>query len=269
MVAFLVVDGAAFGQPPSPKPAFEVASVRPSPPKSAPSVRGLEINPDRVHIGPMVLINLIAVAYGVENYQVQGPAWLTEVSGITLFDIDATLPLGTSRPAALEMLQNLLAERFLLKVEIGSTEVDALTLTVAKDGLKLPRREANGRAAEPAKDYKGSPLFQIGAARMAMSAEGAHVESFQIDGLIEYFKIRFLPTPVLDETGLTGQYDIKLDFPTPDLTGLRAGDSAEGGQRVMDAVSMVLAKQGLRLDRRKRRIKSIIVNNVEKNPTAN
>jgi uncharacterized protein (TIGR03435 family) len=258
-----------FGQnPPAGGLSFEVASVHPLPPHSAPSARGLEISGDRVHIGPMILVNLIATAYGVQNYQVKGPAWLTSLQEITLFDVDAKASGGTTRAAAQEMLRNLLAERFALSVEIGSTEADAFALRVAKDGPKLRQRDASAAVTEPAKDYKGIPLVQMGPMKIAPAADGsAHVESSGIPGLIFYFtNIRFYPTPVVDETGLTGEYDIRLDIPPMDLTDLHPGEAV---QRSLDAVSIGLAKLGLRLEPRKTTLKAVIVKHVEKDPTAN
>jgi uncharacterized protein (TIGR03435 family) len=258
----------AFGQPAAAtKPVFEVASIHPLPPGSAPSVRGLEVTGDRVHIGPMILVNLIGTAYGVQIYQVQGPPWLRSSAGITLFDIDAKARGVTTRAAAQEMLQNLLAQRFRLSVEIGSTNADALALLVAKGGSKLRPMDANGGATEPAKDYKGIPLVRVGPIKVATGTDGSvHVESSGIPGLIFYFTCQFSPTPFLNETGLTGDYDIKLDIPPPDLTDLQRG---EAQQRSLDTVSVGLAKLGLRLEQRKTAVKAIIVNHVEKDPTPN
>ena len=173
----LVVAGVAFSQQPDTKIAFEVASVRPSPPHSGASIRGLEISGDRVHVGPMALVNLIALAYGVQNYQVQCPAWLTSPSGITLFDVDAKAPGGSSGTAVPQML-------FSLSAEIGSTDVDALVLLVAKGGPQLQHIESGGNT-EAAGDYKGIPLIQLGGIKFANGTDGAqHVEASNIRGLI-------------------------------------------------------------------------------------
>ena len=268
---FLAAPGAVFGQPPAAeKLTFEVASVRALPPHTVPSMRGIEISGDRVHIGPMILENLIALAYGVQNHQLQGPAWLTSPSEITLFDVDAKLPGGTPRTAVPEMIQNLLAERFLLSVEIGSTDVDAFALTVAKDGPRFRRMEARGGVPEPAKDYKGMPLTQLGGVKFANGPDGTqHIESSNIPGLIFYFTNRYYPRTFLDETRLTGEYDIKLDIPPPDLTDIQRGNTGDSGQRSLDALSAGLAKEGLRLERRKTPMKAIIVKHIEKVPTPN
>jgi uncharacterized protein (TIGR03435 family) len=267
----LVIAGVLFSQQPDTKIAFEVASVRPSPPHSVASVRGLEISGDRVHVGPIVLVNLIAGAYGVQNYQVQGPAWLTSSSGLTLFDIDAKAPSGSPRSAVPQMLQNLLAERFSLSVEIGSTDVEGCVLSVAKGGPRLRDPAPGSGASETAKSYNGMPLIQLGEMRAAIGADGSqHVEASNIRGLISYFTMRYAPTPFVDETGLTGDYDIKLDIPPADFTGTQLGGSPAMAREIeLDAPSSALAKLGLRLERRKIASKAIIVKHVERNPTGN
>jgi uncharacterized protein (TIGR03435 family) len=268
---FLLFAGTALSQQTDTNIKFEVASVRPSPPHSAPSVKGLEISGDRVHVGPIVLVNLIAGAYGVQNYQVQGPAWLTSTAGLTLFDVDAKAPSSSPRSAVLQMLQNLLAERFSLSVEVGSTDVEGRVLLVAKGGPRLPNPQSGTGNSETAKSYNGMPMIQLGGIRAAVGTDGSqHVEASNIGGLISYFTMRYAPTPFVDETGVTGDYDIKLDIPPADLGGTQPGGSpALARELELDAPTSALTRLGLRLERRKIALKAIIVRHVEKNPTEN
>jgi uncharacterized protein (TIGR03435 family) len=265
MLLLTMVFSFAFGQSPQDKMTFEVASVRPSAPGSAPSIRGLEIEGDRVHVGPMVLINLIALAYGVKNTHVQGPAWLTSPSELVLFDIEAKAPAGSSPSAAQQMLQNLLRERFLLNAEGGSIDADAIVLVAAKGGAKLPPRQTG---AESAKTYKGTPLFQLGSVKIGNPADGSqYIEATGIQGVVDYLSARYLPTPFVDQTGLAGEYDIKLEIPAPDRMNLQPGESPL--QRSLDALSVGLAKLGLAFERCKTPMKAVFIKSVEKRPTEN
>jgi uncharacterized protein (TIGR03435 family) len=266
----------AFGQPPGAgKLTFEVASVRPSPPNRAASPKGIEVSGDHVHIGPMLLANLIGAAYGVPYYRIQGPNWLTELSTLkfTLFDVDATLPTGTGKADAPEMLRSLLAERFALSVEVGNMEVDGLALTVAKNGPKLRPKVGQGDASPRTKDDDGRVLIPIGAARIAMDAvKGLYVESSTTPGLVDYFSMYLAPMPVLDETGLTDEYDVKLNIPLPDIAPSQPGERVsveELHARSIIDLSDAVASLGLRLERRKFPVKTVIVKHVEQNPTAN
>ncbi len=78
--------------------------------------------------------------------------------------------------------------------------------------------------------------------------------------------------PVFDETGLTGEYDIKLDIPVPDASRYQTGarvslDELLAG--VIDDLSGAVASLGLKLERRKILVKTVIVKHMEQNPTAN
>jgi len=268
-LAILMAVQVAFGQA-----AFEVASVRQSPAGSGASPRGIEINGDNVHIGPMLLLNLIATAYGVPNQYVEGPDWLTSLQKmeLRLFDVNAKLPAGAGagRAEAPQMLKKLLAERFALSAEQGSKQVEAIALSVGKNGAKLPPKSPGQESRT--KDEKGRTLISIGTAKLAVSAEGAHVESAKIQGLGDYFSIHFGP-PVLDETGLTGEYDIKLDIAPADIKSLQqdgARPTAEAlrEQSIRD-VSDAVERLGLKLERKKAIVKTVLVKSVEKNPTEN
>lgn len=154
VVASFMVMSVASGQA-----SFEVASIRQSPPGTAASPRGIEINGDSVHIGPMLLLNLIATAYGIPNQYVEGPGWLTSLQQmeLRLFDINAKLPQGASKADAPTMLRKLLEQRFVLQAEQGTKQVDALVLMVGKNGAKLPPKspDQDARTKRSGCSYQG------------------------------------------------------------------------------------------------------------------
>jgi uncharacterized protein (TIGR03435 family) len=254
---------------------FEVASVRPSAPNSAVSVRGIEISGDRVHIGPIVAVNLIALAYGVPNTRIEGPVWLVEPWKATppppvlLFEVEAKMPAGTSKDDVPAMLQGLLAERFGLKANVVTKDVEALSLRVGKNGPKLAPAVAG--ASERTKDEKGRTLIPVGSAKLGISEEGIRVETSKVRGLVDYFSMRLSPMTVMDDTGLTGDYDIKAEI-APAQVRSPSGSlySAEEmrAQAIRDLQDAV-GRLGLELDRRKAPSKIVVVAQMEKSPTVN
>src|SRR5580658_10035840 len=99
------------------RPRFEVASVR-----RAGEGEATIYNPGpgtfQAHSVPMRI--LIQIAYRVKDFQVIGePSWFTEEP----YSIDAKIPAGARDAAAVRvMLQNLLADRFHLKIRHESKD---------------------------------------------------------------------------------------------------------------------------------------------------
>jgi uncharacterized protein (TIGR03435 family) len=126
-IAFLA--GSAFAQTDAGL-AFEVASVKPSPP----------VKPgERVYFGPARggpgtpdpgqitwtyarFFDLLMTAYDVKNYQISGPAWLENER----YDVIARVPAGATKEQVRTMWQNLLAERFGLMLHHESREFRAM-----------------------------------------------------------------------------------------------------------------------------------------------
>jgi len=138
------------GQPAPSSLAFEVATVKPSPPLDMAKLRE-QVQAGRMpRFGPhadaaqaeyiyMSLRDLIANAYSVKAYQITGPAWLATER----FDIVAKIPEGASKDDAPKMLQALLEERFKLAAHRDTQERPILALVVAKDGPKLKESPAS------------------------------------------------------------------------------------------------------------------------------
>jgi uncharacterized protein (TIGR03435 family) len=108
--------GGAPGQPGVPAPAFEVASVKVSPPLPSGVIMfrmggGPDSNdPGRITYKGVTLKDLVARAYGVKSYQVEGPSWLEG----DRYDVIATIPQGADKGQVGLMMQRLLADRFAL-----------------------------------------------------------------------------------------------------------------------------------------------------------
>jgi uncharacterized protein (TIGR03435 family) len=132
---------AAFAQT---KPAFEVATIKPSPPMDMAKVAAALQAGGKMPIGANVeflraeytyldLRSLMSLAWGVKPYQISGPDWMAT----TRFDIVAKMPEGSKKEDAPKMLQSLLEERFKLTTHRASSEHPVLALVVGKGGPKL------------------------------------------------------------------------------------------------------------------------------------
>jgi hypothetical protein len=109
IAAILTAPVALYAQTPAAKPAFDVASVRPSPaPDMQKMMADLQVGkkPESAHVEGsraaytyMSLKQLIAYAYKMRAYEINGPDWLVT----DRFDIVARLPEGASKDAAPDM----------------------------------------------------------------------------------------------------------------------------------------------------------------------
>jgi uncharacterized protein (TIGR03435 family) len=144
-----------FAQTPS-KLEFEVATIKPSPPLSSLAAQaasgkidlGIRMDATQFDMKFMSLTNLLAQAYKVKPYQIDGPDWMKT----QLWEIHAKLPEGSTKEQIPEMLQSLLAERFKLKFHRESREQSVYALTVAKSGLKMKEVVAEPVTPSPAAD---------------------------------------------------------------------------------------------------------------------
>ena len=222
------------------RPSFEVASIRPS---NAPVNEGNWSIPGtgRFNAHNLTLARLIALAYGVDDNQIANkPPWLE----LDRFDI-AAKPFGNiplSREELKPLLQSLLEERFHLAIHTETRLMPGYILTVAKGGPKL----------QPTKGSK-FPGFRV------------NVNDKELNGL--NWSMPYLATmlqhpagrPVLDKTGLSGSYDLKLDF-SPD-------PSADS---VLPSIFTALQETlGLKLEPQKIPVEVLVIDHADRTPAEN
>lgn len=161
-------------------------------------------NPENFKCRDAPLMLLICLAYQVQYYQVSGPHWLEEDE----YDIDATVPARVTRAQFLLMFQNLLASRFHLAFHRASKEGTVFVLGLAKGGMKMQRNEA------------GAPSFDITTKEESVVVTG---KTQPISALVGFLSLKMgVSGPVIDETGLTGEYNFTLEYtPAEILTGAR------------------------------------------------
>ena len=266
-------------------PQFEVASVRPAAQDDGaggpvgqvlrefgrnnrrPGEIPME-SPDLVRLDNWTLLDLIAVAYSVRANQVSGPAWLSDQN----FVIEAKVPVGTAKEKLNPMLQSLLEDRFGLKVHLATQTGQGFALMIEKGGPKLTTavpRPAPAQALTDEEKKEQSAQFEqefqagMGAKMKQMQEREAEVgpfsarswDSITMEDLATQL-VRFARAPVIDETGLNGEYKVKIEtWQNADVPG----------GTIFDAVERL----GLKLEPRKLTVETVMVDKVSKTPTEN
>jgi uncharacterized protein (TIGR03435 family) len=191
------------------------------------------------------LRTLIARAYGVKEYQIEGgPSWLGE----DYFTIDARADGEATAADVDEMLKALLAQRFGLRARTATRRGQVHTLVLARadgrlgSGLKptpadclaeIEERKRAAAAAPPgAPAPSRSPVLRppdmtprCGLTMMAGSSSGAMTLSASgqpLSMLVDRLASD-LGATVVDRTGLTGLYDFLIEFESRQTAGLLGG----------------------------------------------
>jgi uncharacterized protein (TIGR03435 family) len=258
---------------------FEVAAVKPStrPPTlpagavPAPLSDGGpgSTNPEQIRYRYYSLRTLILIAYDIRSMQLDAPKGMTS----DLFDITATLPAGTKKEQLRTMFQNLLAERFKLKLHHETRPLPVYAMTVGKNGLKL--KESSTEPASPVPpgtsiggpDEEGFPRLPPGyAGAVAIPSSGRlriTGQKLTLAQLAQQVESR-LDHPIVDQTGLTGLYDFKLEIEWM----ARPGTSTDPSD-VAPSVPQALDKLGLKLESKQLPFDVIVVDQFDKVPTEN
>jgi uncharacterized protein (TIGR03435 family) len=191
---------------------FNLVSIKANPKPAMPRMQSL---PGGRFQATATLEGLVTNAFGVDRLQVSGVrGWM----GTETFDIDAKAegaPQKLPEEQIHRMLQALLAERFALKTHKESLEMSVYALIVGTKGTKLTPRSAESRPIPPPVPPGKSRLI-------AISVLGLTHALSSVSGRL-----------VLDETNLTGDYTIVLDYSVEAGAGPSQDDRASA---MMDAI---------------------------------
>ena len=235
---------------------FEVALIRPS--KAADSTNRIGPTPQGGLRGENVtVIQLIALAYGVRPFLiVDAPGW----ASAERFDVAATpdspeepaptaaaVPREVFRDRVRQRLQTLLAERFGLVIRAEKRPMPVYRLVVAKGGHKLaPATPQDARRME-----SNSRLLR-----------GTGVDLPAVADALAGILLR----PVLDETNLSGTFNLEMHFAdtrltaTPESVAGGAADPADS-PAIFSAITEQL---GLRLESIKAPAPAFVVEKVQR-----
>lgn len=237
---------ALFAQQAADPPAFEVASIKPSP--DAPgSVSGIFETKGRISAKNVTLKRCVRGAYDIPESQILGgPKWADE----DRYYIEAKAAVPAGDHELMLMLQTLLAERFKLAFHREQRPVSGYRLVLGKGGLKA-------RASVPDKGSTGNSR------RGRIDAEGYTINQLALR-LSEV-----LHRPVLDATGTAGKFDFKLEWTPDDMQAkLPSGDQRAGGAPdagVGPSIFAALQEQlGLKLETGKILAAVLVIDSAEK-----
>jgi len=263
------------------RPAFEVASIRPSAPDNNEVVVGVRITGAQLRISRWPLKEYLAMAYRVRPQQISGPDSIS-----SLYDISATIPAGVPQDKVPEMLQALFADRFALKAHLEKKDVPVYALEVGKDGLKIKEVPLDAAAAAPATNVQGT------GGSNGVLLDGGDGSSFSlVPNRVEVRRMtmerfaglatRFLDRPLVDFSGLPGRYDLTLEIPPEDYTAMLVRAAVSQGIQLppqalqamnlgsVNPLKAAMEKAGFRLDARNAPLDFLVIDSIAKAPTEN
>ena len=239
--------------PAQPTPSFEIISIKPTNPNGRTPIGTFTYPGGRIIITNYSLRMLIHEAYNVNDDQISGGAnWTSEER----YDIEA-IPPATSdaskfspaypkippSPEMRLMLRSLLADRFQLKLRTETKMGRGYALVVGAHGAKLTETKNHDAFKVVSFGHTGKadrPDF--------INAENASMSMFAV------WLARNFHCPVLDQTGIDGNFDFKFEFASNDV-GSDSGPSL---------FTMIQEQLGLKLVSIKAPVESFIIDHAEK-----
>lgn len=238
-------------------PSYEVASVKID--RGGPNRPVIwRETPDGLIVSSVTLELLIRQAYGIQSYQIErAPEWANQVE----YDISARIDDAESRHLRTLtkeqvqaerrlMLQALLADRFQLALHHETKEGPVYALAIAKNGPKFQEATPPARPEMPISmgggllTFKDAPMSTL--VRLIAQVIGR---------------------PVLDYTGLTGNYAFTLKW-TPDEFDLPANTQQSDETSVepngTSIFTVIQDQLGLKLEATKAPIDSLVIDHVSR-----
>ncbi len=193
---FILACVTAIGQSEMRRPAFEVASVKPTPPERQNQLRMDYCGAGgRFVVGGTPVFWSLKYAFGLKDYQIVGaPGWITAFD--SAYDIEGKPSRPVDNAVCRLMLQSLFADRFNLVAHHEMKETTVYLLKIGKSGPKVPQGggvKLNGSVQEEA---PGRPEWPNGWTMPRLAAYLSDVTG----------------RPVVDRTALDGTYGITLKF---------------------------------------------------------
>jgi uncharacterized protein (TIGR03435 family) len=224
-------------------PAFEVASIKPSPDPPG-STTGIFESKGSINAKNVTLKRCMRGAYGIEESQiVGGPKW----AGEDRYYIEAKAATPAGDHDLMLMLQTLLSERFRLVFHREQRAISGYRLVLGKDGLRAkasaPDQRSTGNSRRGRIDAEGYTLAQLS---MTLSQS--------------------LHAPVLDTTGVAGKFDLKLEWSPDDMAARPPSDDphTSGAPEAPTIFTAIREQLGLKLESGKISAEVLVIDSAEK-----
>lgn len=245
---------------------FDTASIRPSAP-GGPPISGTTIQANRLRGAKVTLLALIrSVYYGEgltsDNQFEGGPDWIRT----DRWDIEAVATITPTRAQFNEMLRNLLADRFKVRVRREQRQLPMFALLVARDDRRLgPKltsvtvdcaayKEALNKLSSRPPREPGAPLQPQTCDTLLVANQGYRLAGRAVE-LSEFARTLtpYFDSPVLDRTGLPGQYDFELTF-------VRDPQATDG----VPLATALREQLGLRVERQQAPMDVVVIESAER-----
>jgi len=278
----------------SDKLAFEVASVKRSNPRDAPSSNfSLALgaiytaNPGFFSASSYPLVTYIAFAYEIQPNQVKSflsnlPDWLTT----DLFTIEARAKGRPTKDQMRLMMRSLLADRFKLALHTEPQEVPAFGLVLVKPGITGPQLQPYkddsscsnnpdslpwGPGQQMPTVAGGLPAICGGTMDMAASVPGRRRlggRDVTMAQIANSFPASELGRPLLEQTGLSGTFNYLFEWTPQTNRPLPPSVDSQADPSGLTFLEALRDQLGLKLVAQKGSIDAIVVDHVE-HPTEN
>lgn len=261
------------------KMAFDAASVKRVPLDDKTDSYRYQFEPGgRLVVRDFRVIDLIIIAWHLRAFEIEGPTWISGQG--THYDIDAEAAGDPTDDQMRLMLQSLLEDRFHLAAHMASKVEPHLALqrngsigsgvSQTKDGSCTPLTDYGAQAPLPVAPAGATPFCGF-KARLVKLEDGGSAERFEWHGMPIANVARVLGTElrreVNDDTGLSGSFDVTLEFRPGDFWGGPPPPGAAGST----APSLFAAVQdqlGLKLVPEKGPVQVLVIDHIEE-PTPN
>jgi uncharacterized protein (TIGR03435 family) len=223
-----------------PSPAqFEVAAIKLS--SGHPS--GMFPKPGRLTVGNRTLKQMITEVYRLMGYQVMGASgWMDSIA----YEIEAKATGPAKFNEMVEMLKPLMAGRFQLAFHWETKEMPIYWLVAAKNGPKIRKPDASDT----------SPGF--------LRNRPHYIEGHKMGvAQLVYFLGGELQVPLVDKTGLEGDYEFKLEW-SDDTRPVADGGVGGADLEKPSLFAAVQEQLGLKLETHPGPVKIFVIDHAEK-----
>jgi uncharacterized protein (TIGR03435 family) len=221
-------------------PDWDVVTIKPGDPNGGQRIR---FRGRHVVLQSHTVEDILLIGYGVQKSQLAGePDWAKTEH----WDVDG-IPNVEGQPSLRQlqtMMQKILLERFGLKLHHEQREMPVFALTVSKGGPKMnpDTSDPNGWMDQDNSNANGRDVESL---KNASMPDLALILQFRVD------------RPVIDQTGLKGRYDFKLQWSTDDAQTPRP-DAPPG------LFTAIQEQLGLKLDPVKSPADVLVIDHIEK-----
>jgi uncharacterized protein (TIGR03435 family) len=255
-------------------PAFDVVSVKLS--NSGSAIPGAKYPPDGLSVSSLPLIVLIRAAYNMFNLPEEMITGLPSWGKSQRFDIEAKMsdadvaklkaadPAKSDQDLRMLMLQALLADRFKMTAHKETKILPVYDMVIAKSGSKL-------KEATPGETYPNGIKGSDGTSRAGTMRTGRDkLEGQGIStGLLAGGLWLEAGRTVVDKTGLTGKYDVTLQWVPENHSAAMSADQTQGTEAAGPSIFTAMQEQlGLKLEPAKGPVETLVIDHVEM-PSAN